>query len=116
MKCPDKYCLKWDVLVPVKVLLFMVYQFSWFSWVGQTMKFGYWRKEISIDVYTENLKTKNSRVHERVFFPNPRIKALSLQLKITCKLDLKPYTHIAKNNISKGLISKTVTKLLDAEW
>ena len=50
----------------VKVLLFLGYQFSWFSREDQFTKFGSHPKEISIYVYTENLKTTNSRIHELI--------------------------------------------------
>ena len=39
-----------------------------YLWVGLTTKFGSQRK-ISIEVYTENLKTTNLRIHKLVFLP-----------------------------------------------
>ena len=56
--------------VTVKVLLFVRYQFSWFSLVGQWPRnFVPDEKGIPLYVYPENLKTTNSRIHELKFLP-----------------------------------------------
>ena len=60
-------------------------------------------KEISIDVYTENLKTMNSRIHENWY---PRIKVLSqyVTLPIAYISDSTQENGILGNVIGKGIV------------
>ena len=51
----------------VKVLLFVGFQCSWFSWLGQTTKYGYKQKGAFHGCVYH--KTDNLRIHELVFLP-----------------------------------------------
>ena len=76
----------------MKALLFVGYQFSWFSWVDQTTKFGSQRKgDFHWSIYwkPQNHKFKNQRtcvisqIHENRY---PRIKVLSQYFELWPKV------------------------------